>query len=898
MMEDSTDRNLLRSKSNYEEEDGDVVSHLEDESDKQGGSAMTLLRYNASNTEVEQEPGKIEGYLLKRRKRPMKGWHKRYFVLEKGMLTYGKTVAELQKGKIHGTIDIGTSVINTEKEEDKKARRIDIDNEEFLYHLKSTSHEEFLAWKEHLQKHQTYRKRFLASKRESKMFSVEANTPTSNVTLKALTLEKRRQTLKKQQSSRLLSNQERVAMWVRDTSALDVCQKDLSDAEDTIVELSNILQDLLNTELPPYSDPNADPEESLTLKKKAKKSLKKSKQRKPSEEIGSDTKKMRPLSNPTIFVGNPLFDDDACSVTSGFSTLSYQETEGRRREEFFDTAGKVHRSFKTLLHTLTQQHEKLSQMMKMQAPNASLYGGNCELASLREALTKANSSNAELRGRLSRIFKEADIGDLGGEISIPIPSTPLTVLDETIQHDTLVAQASTESKLSRSESLAEFFDAQEYLRSVSSDSEEEEEEFTEAEDDQESSSQASEADESEIPSEEFRSMEELSEAAIPGARSQTGRRTQLPYPQPDTSDISIWNILKKNIGKDLSKIAMPVIFNEPLSMLQVLCEELEYSELLDKAAETDNPYKRMVYIAAFAVSSYSSTYYRARTKPFNPLLGETYECVREDKGFKYVSEQVSHHPPVSACHCEAKQYTYWQDARIKTKFWGKSMEILPAGTINITIPKYNDHYTYTKVTSCVHNILSGQRWIDHYGETVIKNGDIICKLNFTKASYWSNRRHEINGCVMNENGETVHEIFGKWNESIYCGQSSSAKCIWRTGCMPEDHQLYYGLTRFAIELNELDSHIQPLLPYTDSRFRPDQRLLEEGDVKGAEKEKQRLESLQRERRKQREELKQLYDPKFFKSTNQNGKEFWVFKGDYWELRDNNQLKDATLPNLW
>jgi len=71
-----------------------------------------------------------------------------------------------------------------------------------------------------------------------------------------------------------------------------------------------------------------------------------------------------------------------------------------------------------------------------------------------------------------------------------------------------------------------------------------------------------------------------------------------------------------------------------------LCEELEYSELLDKAAEQEDPYERMVSIAAFAVSSYGSSYYRAASKPFNPILGETYECIREDKGFRFVAEQV------------------------------------------------------------------------------------------------------------------------------------------------------------------------------------------------------------------------------------------------------------------
>jgi hypothetical protein len=53
-------------------------------------------------------------------------------------------------------------------------------------------------------------------------------------------------------------------------------------------------------------------------------------------------------------------------------------------------------------------------------------------------------------------------------------------------------------------------------------------------------------------------------------------------------------ILVCTTGKDLSKISMPVTLNEPLSALQRLCEELEYSELLDEAASHDNIYDRMV----------------------------------------------------------------------------------------------------------------------------------------------------------------------------------------------------------------------------------------------------------------------------------------------------------------
>ena len=57
------------------------------------------------------------------------------------------------------------------------------------------------------------------------------------------------------------------------------------------------------------------------------------------------------------------------------------------------------------------------------------------------------------------------------------------------------------------------------------------------------------------------------------------------------------------MGKDMSRICLPVSFNEPLSSLQRACEDLEYSSLLDQAAEcTDDPILRAALVASFAVS--------------------------------------------------------------------------------------------------------------------------------------------------------------------------------------------------------------------------------------------------------------------------------------------------------
>jgi hypothetical protein len=38
---------------------------------------------------------------------------------------------------------------------------------------------------------------------------------------------------------------------------------------------------------------------------------------------------------------------------------------------------------------------------------------------------------------------------------------------------------------------------------------------------------------------------------------------------------------------------------------------------------------------------------------------ETFEYVRLDKKYRYVSEQVSHHPPISACWAESPLWHYF-----------------------------------------------------------------------------------------------------------------------------------------------------------------------------------------------------------------------------------------------
>jgi hypothetical protein len=58
-------------------------------------------------------------------------------------------------------------------------------------------------------------------------------------------------------------------------------------------------------------------------------------------------------------------------------------------------------------------------------------------------------------------------------------------------------------------------------------------------------------------------------------------RTILPWLKDPNIKISLWSIFKDNLGKDMSRISVPVYFNDPSSLLQKSASSMEYNYLLD-----------------------------------------------------------------------------------------------------------------------------------------------------------------------------------------------------------------------------------------------------------------------------------------------------------------------------
>ncbi|ORX64062.1 hypothetical protein DL89DRAFT_272765 [Linderina pennispora] len=274
-----------------------------------------------------------------------------------------------------------------------------------------------------------------------------------------------------------------------------------------------------------------------------------------------------------------------------------------------------------------------------------------------------------------------------------------------------------------------------------------------------------------------------------------------------------------NVGKDLTSIAMPLVMNEPINALQAL-------RILARADEMGDSIDRLITL--------SSKKHRAERKPFNPLLGETYEKVDPHMGFPLYSPN----------------YRFWQDSSGKSKFWGKSMEMIQTSNVHIELLKHGDHFTYGKPSALVRGLITGNRTVDFTGEMRITNqttGD-YCTVHFKEGG-----------------------MFSSSNDMVECTCTAKGTA---------------SFSYFTMCLNELVAATANV-------------HYEEGRLQDAEETKHELEEAQRERKRERDAKGEEWKTKWFEERedpySETGRS-WQYKGGYWDDRANHTFDPAA--KLW
>ena len=356
------------------------------------------------------------------------------------------------------------------------------------------------------------------------------------------------------------------------------------------------------------------------------------------------------------------------------------------------------------------------------------------------------------------------------------------------------------------------------------------------------------------------------------------------------------NMIKDIVTNYTKKLPSPVYFNEPLSMGEKQCEKFKYMDLLIKAGNESSKEMQMCYISAFLIGEIFLNLGRS-LKPFNPIIGETYEFFDNERKFRFYSEQVSHKPQVTAYIAETPEFAYYGDTLNSTSFkiFKGSIELIFKNKAHIYLKKTGDHYILNPPTVYVKGLMKPPLYNDYGGTTIIQNTKDIsyrCELKFIEEGWTPNSLGNFEGTVFKDYETIVYLIKGNWTKEIYITDPNGNNRIDLLTLDKNQNYLNntiesYVLPEYSCQLNQITPELEKILPKNDSRFRMDIRLLEEKEeTEDAQNYKLRYEE------KQRKELctnehKILYFTEFLSPETED--KYYLPNGKYWEHRKSRKI---------
>ena len=356
------------------------------------------------------------------------------------------------------------------------------------------------------------------------------------------------------------------------------------------------------------------------------------------------------------------------------------------------------------------------------------------------------------------------------------------------------------------------------------------------------------------------------------------------------------NMVKELITNMTKKAPSPIYFNEPISMVQKQCEKFKYIDLLIKAGKESSKEMQMCYISAFLIGEIFLNLGRS-LKPFNPIIGETYEYFDNEKNFRFYSEQVSHKPQVNAYIAETPEFAYYGDTLNSTsfKFFKGSIELIFKNKAHIHFKKTGDHYILNPPSVYVKGLMKPPLYNDYTGTTIIQNtkdASYRCELKFIEEGWSPNSLGNFEGTVFKDYETIVYLLKGNWTKEIYMTDPDGNNRV--DLLVLDKNQEYlnntiesYVLPEFTCNLNQITPELEKILPKNDSRFRKDIRLLEEKEeTDEAQSYKLRYEE------KQRKELcnenhKILFFEEFLSPETED--KYYLPNGKYWEYRKSGKI---------
>lgn len=329
---------------------------------------------------------------------------------------------------------------------------------------------------------------------------------------------------------------------------------------------------------------------------------------------------------------------------------------------------------------------------------------------------------------------------------------------------------------------------------------------------------------------------------------------------------------------DLSNITAPPFVLDTKSVVEIPAFWAENPEVFCSPASKEHPEERALLILKSFLAGMKSQCYMGHSeeegvkKPLNAFLGELFlgHWEHEKLGTTYLcSEQVSHHPPITACRVWNPEHGVIAEGynRQKVTFSWSSMQvnISSTGFALKTLEKYNEHYLLPLPDFKVKGVLSGAPYPEVEGEFFIPSTNgYISKIDFSGKSFLgSGKKHGFHAVLYKEEDgpkKPIYTVEGTWNSHFTIVDNRTNKEIDS-----------FDIAHAVKTLPELKlPPVEQMDPWESRRAWHDtQEAIRRNDFKGVSAAKSFLEQGQRNMRKEEEKTGKTWKPVFFSSEKNN-----------------------------
>jgi hypothetical protein len=257
-------------------------------------------------------------------------------------------------------------------------------------------------------------------------------------------------------------------------------------------------------------------------------------------------------------------------------------------------------------------------------------------------------------------------------------------------------------------------------------------------------------------------------------------------------------------------------------------------------------------------------------KPLNPFLGELFLGTWDDEfgQTKLVSEQVSHHPPVTAyCITNDKYRIRLQGYNGQKASFSRTIHVKQIGHALLTLypPGSDQPETYLITLPALHieNLIYGAPFVE-LGRFIhiVSSSGYVAKIDFTGKGWLSGKKNSFTAAVWKEGeGSDKNPLYtadGQWSDTFTLKEGEGKKAKEIETFKPSD-----------IKLSRLNVAAIPDQDVVESRraWKHVAESIEKGDMDAASYYKSRIENAQRALRKKEQEENRDWERVFFSQAN-------------------------------